>query len=370
MQTPFDKRDNNFDFIRLALAVLVIFSHSYPLGTGSETKEPFSILTLHQVTGTFQVTGGHIAVDLFFIISGFLITASFERTSSVASYMKKRVYRIYPGFTVAMLVSALVFLPMSGGHLAKDGLVGQVWDFVAQTARLQEFHFTGAFMGNPYPVAMNGSVWSIQYEFWCYIGVVVLGVSGLLRRDNVLLVIFYFSIMLGDLFAIFRWNLSGNIAGVIFGYPPYWARLLPMYLAGMVFYRFRQHLTLKAPMIAVACGLALLGSVLPYGWPLFFPLAGGYLVLVLAYHPAIRLHGWSKYGDFSYGTYLYAFPVQQLIMKWIGHPVSPFVLFGLATPLTLLCAVVSWHGVEKWFLQRAHRVTVQELEPVGTPVHT
>lgn len=66
MQTPFDQRGNNFDIIRMALAVLVIFSHSYPLGTGSELREPFNLLT------RYQATGGHIAVDLFFIISGFL----------------------------------------------------------------------------------------------------------------------------------------------------------------------------------------------------------------------------------------------------------------------------------------------------------
>jgi peptidoglycan/LPS O-acetylase OafA/YrhL len=70
MQTPFDQRENNFDSIRMALAVLVIFSHSYPLGTGSEIREPLVLLT-HK-----QVTAGHMAVDLFFIISGFLITAS------------------------------------------------------------------------------------------------------------------------------------------------------------------------------------------------------------------------------------------------------------------------------------------------------
>ena len=79
MQTVFDQYENNLDFIRLFLAVLVIFSHSYPLGTGSELAEPINILTKG------QVTGGHLAVDLFFIISGFLITASFERSKRIAT---------------------------------------------------------------------------------------------------------------------------------------------------------------------------------------------------------------------------------------------------------------------------------------------
>jgi peptidoglycan/LPS O-acetylase OafA/YrhL len=62
------------------------------------------------------------------------------------------------------------------------------------------------------------------------------------------------------------------------------------------------------------------------------------------------LHGWARFGDFSYGTYLYAFPIQQLIVHGIGHSLPAGELFMLATPPTLLCAVLSWHGVEKWFL--------------------
>lgn len=359
MQTPFDQRDNNFDFIRLALAILVIFSHSYPLGTGSELVEPFNFMTRH------QVTGGHIAVDLFFIISGFLITASYERSGNITAYMKKRIFRIYPGFVVTMLFSLLVVLPLSGGYLPKSSGVSRVWDFVTQTVRLQEFHNAGSFAWNPIPGVVNGSLWSIQYEFWCYIGVALLGVSGVLRSNRMLLGLFYCSILTSYLFAIFEWTPGGKLLGVIFGYPPIWARLLPMYLAGMVFYRLRAHLSLKIIWIVVACGMLMVAAFLPHGWTLLFPIAGAYLVLALAYHPAIRLHSWSRYGDFSYGTYLYGYPVEQLAMRWIGHPVSSWTLFALATPATLVCAIVSWHVVEKRFLQRAHRPTVSKLVIMG-----
>src|ERR1700753_104786 len=83
---------NNFDFFRLTLAVFVLFSHCYPLGTGSEAREPVLRLT-HG-----QMTGGAVAVDLFFVMSGFLITASAERSRSLGSYFKKRFARIYPAF--------------------------------------------------------------------------------------------------------------------------------------------------------------------------------------------------------------------------------------------------------------------------------
>jgi len=354
MQTPFNQRDNNFDFIRLVLAVLVIFSHSYPLTTGSELVEPFNVLTRH------QATGGHIAVDLFFIISGFLITASYERSVNIAAYMKNRVFRIYPGFVALMLCSLVLVLPLSGGYLLKTSAASRVLDFIAQTMRLQEFHYAGAFTWNPTPGAINGSLWSIQYEFWCYIGVVLLGVSGVLRSHRMLLTLFCCSILVSYLFAIFKWTPGGKFLGVIFGYPPFWARLLPMYIAGMAFYRLRMHLSLKITWIGFACGLLVAAALLPYGWPLFFPIAGAYLVLAFAYHPAIRLHGWSRYGDFSYGTYLYGFPVQQVIVRWIGHPVSPWMLFSLATPATLVCAGISWHIVEKRFLRRGHRTPVNK----------
>jgi len=355
VQTPFEQHENNFDFIRLALSILVIFSHSYPLGTGSELVEPFNVMTRH------QATGGRIAVDLFFIISGFLITASYERSSSVASYMKKRVFRIYPAVVVAMLLSLLFALPVGGGHRVGAGALSRGFDFLLQTARVQEFHYVDAFAGNPYPGALNGSVWSIQYEFWCYIGVVLLGLSGVLRSNHVLVGLFCGSIAVSILFAVLKWTPGGRFLGIVFGYPPFWARLLPMYLAGIVFYRLRAHLSLKRSWIAVACGLMVAAAILPYGWTLLFPVAGAFLVLAFAFHPAIRLHGWSRFGDFSYGTYLYAFPVQQLIMHLIGHPVSPWSLFALASSTTLVCAFISWHAIEKWFLRSAHRAMPKPL---------
>lgn len=351
MQTAFDQQRNNFDFLRLALSSLVIFSHSYPLATGTETNEPFNVITKG------QVTGGHIAVDLFFIISGFLITASYERSTSLGSYLKKRIFRIYPAFVVLMLVEVFVVLPLSGGHMVAPTWISRIYDFCLQTARLQEFHHEGAFAGNPATGgSINGSIWSIQYEFWCYIGVALLGMTGWLRSNRLLLGLFASSLTLSVLFVVCKWSLAGGMLGVIFGYPPFWARLLPMYLAGVVCYRFRHYLKLRRSWIIVAGVSLIIAAALPYGWTLAFPVAGSFLVLAFAFHPAIPLHGWSRYGDFSYGTYLYAFPAQQLIMRLIGHPVQPLVLFSYALPTALLCAVASWFLVEQRFLKRsAHR---------------
>ena len=107
--SAWDSRKNNFDFMRLAFAVLVIWSHAYPLGLGTEVSEPVFRAT-HR-----QWTGGALAVDSFFVMSGFLIAASALRSSTVLSFLKKRVMRIYPAFLLLAVITLILFLPLSGG---------------------------------------------------------------------------------------------------------------------------------------------------------------------------------------------------------------------------------------------------------------
>ena len=324
---------------------MVVFSHSYLLCTGSELNDPFKILTLG------QATGGHIAVDLFFIISGFLITASFERSSTVWNYLGKRIRRIYPAFIVLSILSAVVVLPIAGGHLAGSSFAAQAGNVLTHALRLRGLDASEGFTSNPYPAVMNASLWSVSYEFYCYLGVILLGFSGLLRSRRWLMVLLVLAIGVSVAFRIYAWNPSGSMAGTVLGTPLRWARLIPMFLAGIILYRLRGHLRLTKTWIGVALGLMVVAARIPHVWIIVFPLVGGYLVLALAFHPALRLHRWSRFGDFSYGTYLYAFPIQQLILQWIGHTIAPTQLFLLAVPPTLLCAAISWHGVEKWFLQ-------------------
>ena len=94
---------------------------------------------------------------------------------------------------------------------------------------------------------------------------------------------------------------------------------------------------------------------MPFAWAAVFPFAGSYLLLYVAFNPSIRLDKTAKYGDFSYGTYLYAFPVQQLIAMTWGKPLNLILLFLMATPLTLVLAVASWHFVERPFLNTAKK---------------
>lgn len=350
--TSWDSRMNNFDFLRLALAILVIYSHAFPLGIGSELDEPF-----HRLTHG-QVTGGAIAVNSFFIMSGFLIAASAQRSSGVRSFLKKRLARIYPAFIVSAILAFLIVVPYSAAHLPHSTFVGRLGDFVAQTLRLREFTYDSAFATNPYPGVINGSTWSVAYEFWCYIGVAILLINGILRRSKVVAVLFMASWMISIAFRIEGWILGGSVLGLVLGPPQFWARLLPLYLSGMVFYQYRHRIPLKGWLAAFSVLILVSASWLYAGWTIAFPFVGAYLLFWFAYSPSIRLHQTGRFGDFSYGTYLYAFPIEQMLMQHFGGHLRPTLLFLCATPLTLLCAAASWYGLERHFLQPARRKEV------------
>jgi peptidoglycan/LPS O-acetylase OafA/YrhL len=292
-------RLNNFDFLRLFLAVVVIFSHGYSLGTGSEANEPFSLLTRG------QTNAGIIAMSFFFIMSGYLITASFFHSKGPLDYLGKRVRRIYPGFVASMLFGALCVVPLSGGVLDGGDLLGKILNFGRETLQLTEFQFIGCFTQIPYPNAVNGSVWSIFYEFGCYIGVLVLGVAGLLSQRGFVLGTFLASVVMSIEFSVFGLQYPAlSPLGFHLGIASLWARLVPLYLAGVVAWLYRDRIRYTR-IGAVACLAALLVACLvPLAWNAVFPFAGTYLLFWVAFHPSIRLYHAAKFGDFSYGTYL------------------------------------------------------------------
>lgn len=335
--------------MRLSLAVLVIYSHGYALGLGSEVHEPFMAFTRG------QVSGGVIAVDAFFVMSGFLIAASAKRSRGVGGFLKKRVARIYPAFLAAALITAVLILPLSGGQFLFSDWFLRIRDFLWKTLWLTEFSYSGALAHNPFPNVINGSTWSIPYEFWCYIGVAALSAAGMLRKRSIVLAIFAVSWIVSILFRIEGWILGGKELGRIFGPPQIWARMLPLYLAGVVFYLYRDRIPMRNWLAAMSFVGLVAASFVSSGWTVLFPIAGTYLIFWFAFHSQVRLHNFGRFGDFSYGTYLYAFPMEQLLMRWFGHPVQPALLFLSATPITLAIAVVSWYAIERRFLAPVRR---------------
>ena len=160
---------NNFDAIRLAMALFVVWSHSFAIYIGSEDTEPISLL----MNGTDNA--GNVGVLVFFIISGFLICQSFNQRKTVQNYFERRVRRIYPGYMVATAICAFIVIPIFSSHA--DLSAKEVFKTVGLNLLLRNyFPPSDVFAGRP----LNGSLWSIPFEFWCYIGLALLGTLRLL----------------------------------------------------------------------------------------------------------------------------------------------------------------------------------------------
>lgn len=332
---------NNFDVLRLLLAVGVIFSHSFALLSCSNETEPLYRFSLG------QITFGELGVDGFFILSGFLVTYSLARSKDGWNFLLKRACRIYPGFIVLTLLTAiaLVFVRPETLHDAYPINVGIL--------TLRGYDPGGVFRGNPND-ALNGSLWSVNYEAWCYVGVLGLGLLGLVR-PKVAGALLFLATLTSVAFLASGWDPGGKILGVVFGIPKLWARMLPYFLSGMLFYSLKDKVQYSVAGALMAGAMALIAFRIPLGVAMAFPLLLGYLLFSFAFSN-VPLQDWAKQGDASYGTYLYAFPVQQLLIHFV-RPAHPILLFLMATPISVLLGYVSWHGVEKRFLARSREKT-------------
>lgn len=336
---------NNFDFLRFFLAALVIFSHSYPLFYGSKDWEP-----LYRLSGG-QVETGAVAVDGFFVISGFLIAQSWIRGRGLTDFVKKRFLRIYPGFAIALLFCILVVGPLAGVNLATYFRNQATFRFFWSPLLLWNvlIGLPGAFLHNPFPAAVNGSLWTIPYELKCYAMVAMLGLLGMYRRREAVLALF--------LIAFSFYNLEPYLHLRHFHAlldREYLPRLITFYLAGVVAFLYQDELPHSRWLLAVS--LLALAMSLRAGLSLTLPIFGSYLLLYTAFSKSLRLENFGRRGDISYGVYLYAFPVQQLLVQRWQHSLNPLTLFLLALPCTCLLATFSWRCVEQPFLKKKRQI--------------
>ena len=338
---PTEDRCNNFDFLRFFLAVTVLFSHSYPLLTGTRLTEP-----LYRATRG-QMEAGAAAVDGFFVISGFLIAQSWMQGRGLADFIRKRFLRIYPGLAAALLFCVLVVGPLTGVNLAAYCHDPAAWRYVWSPLLLWNVQpgLPGVFLHNPFAGAVNGSLWTIPYELKCYVPVVVLGLLGLYRRRAFVLLLFVcvFSFYNAEPFLPLR-HFHALLDR------DFLPRLVTYYLAGMTAYFYREKLPHSRRLLA--CSLFALAATFQWGLSLTLPVFGTYCLLHLAFSRTLRLQSFARFGDISYGLYLYAFPVQQLLVCRLPHALSPLTLFLLALPCTCLLAALSRRWVERPFLKR------------------
>lgn len=338
----FPYRDNSLNLFRLILAFLVLFAHAYYI-VGRSDSPGFNGENL----GGWAVAG-------FFVLSGFLITRSRAR-SSAADFLLHRVARIFPAFFVVLILTAFVFAPLSA--LIEQGSLSGIWttpitplEYVWGNLRLFVEHYTigNTLLTVPYPQAWNGSLWTLFYEFACYLVIFILAGFVWFRRSLTLAASLW-------LVAVVIWansaaitRLGGAESLVLL------SRLLPYFLAGAVVYLTIERFGLRPLLGWVAIPVA--GVVMT-----FVPVIGGQLAApAIAYallylSTVIPQPGWVARNDVSYGFYVYAWPIQQMTAL-LGGTEWPFAIYVAVTAaVTIVFAWLSWNFVERPVMARARR---------------
>jgi len=331
-----DGRDNNLDLIRLVAAFAVLISHAWPITGGPGTIEP-----LQDLTGT---TLGTFAVMVFFGISGFLITASYQRDPNSWRFCSRRARRLWPGLAMCLCFTVVCLGGLFGELPLTEFLSDQrVWTFLIFNASMIGFQsdLPGLFSENLYPAAA-GSIWTLQYEVACYGAVLLGGFSGLLSSQRLALV----TLICGVL-------VSVSVLAVPQDLPTRVIRLAEFaipFAFGSLAWICRDQIPLSSGVGTCLVFAAVLGhgTVMQI---LLIPFAITYVTLLLGYGGSSILY---LPGDYSYGIYIYAFPLQGLVTHLYGQ-MSPWMNILLAAPLTVLLAVLSWHFIEKPWLRRSKR---------------
>jgi len=327
-----DRAANNFGSLRVLFAILVVLSHAPELADGNRSRE-----WLTQVFGTLSL--GEIAVDGFFLVSGYLITASYRAKRSFSDFVMRRARRIYPGFVVASLVCIAVVAPLSGGNVAAVSPV----ETVLRLSLLLMPMVPGAFEGLPYPM-LNGALWTIPCEFGCYLLLGLVGTARALRRRGRYLVLLA---GLGGLLMLRRLYLPIGAPGDGLGTLSEMIRLSFVFCCGGAFRLFGDRIAYTGRGASLAALLLLpLMFIPPLAEPAF-AILGGYLIFwfALAVRPNLLSRATAQV-DASYGIYLYAWPVQNLLVARLPG-LSPWMAALLALAAAIPLGFLSWYLVEK-----------------------
>jgi peptidoglycan/LPS O-acetylase OafA/YrhL len=333
---------NNFSSLRLVFASAVIFSHSPFILSGNVSLEP------HLGSATL----GAIAVDGFFLLSGYLITKSFDHDGGIIDFFRKRILRIYPAFLVNMPLCLFILAPL----VTKQYRPSPLW--LPSLLFLEGAPVDGTFQGMPAP-SLNGSVWTLAYEFRCYILVAVLGAAFGLRNSR--LAILAACIAFLALSGLGALPSSSGAVYVVLGSPPEIARLFGMFAAGMSFYLWRDRIVYDHKIAAAALCVLAVSIGAPMVANLVIAVCGGYLVFWVAFKiPALFLSRFGNSTDLSYGIYLYAWPIQMIIAYALDRAVNPWALSCVALAGSATAAYFSWTVVEKPALSFAKRRVLQQ----------
>jgi peptidoglycan/LPS O-acetylase OafA/YrhL len=342
LASAFDPKRNNINALRLVLATAVLISHSWLFVLGEH--DPLADLGA-------GMDVGELAVDGFFLLSGFLITRSYLRASSNGRYLWHRFLRIMPAFWVCLVVTATVAGPLLW-WLEHDSTAGYPWagedsalTYVASNAalRMNQFNIGDLHGGG----AVDGSLHTLYFEALCYIMIGILGTLGILRRRRV--------VVLALAAACWAVAVVDIFAGAELLAESFTLRFVSVFLVGSAMFLYADRIPVSRLLLGVSVVLLALALVIHDGYPALGPAPLAYLLLCAGCGHRLSRVGSRR--DLSYGIYIYAWPVQLLLLgAHIGDG-------NLAVHAITSLGAVSLVAMLSWYLVEAPALSSKNLSP-------
>jgi len=348
-----DGHDNFFTPLRLLFATAVVIGHAFAVAMRDPNLEPHIF---------FHYTFSYLAVNLFFIASGFLVTKSMLYRGDLAEYGAARFLRIYPGLIVHVLFVMFIIGPLAtsmalGDYFTHVDFLKQ--PFVVLSFISAQMWLPGIFESNAETMG-SAPLWTLRYEILAYIGTAIIFSLGLLKKKWMALAQFIVPSIV--------WILAHGLG--IYDTIPGTAQMLLRfgiaYGLGAAIYAYRDRLSFHALGIPLMIGLAALTSKFQ-AFEITMNLMLAYMIMWAAYVKAPKLNFLQKLSDVSYGVYIYHWCILQLVFMWMPK-LSVAALFMITLPITFILATLSWHFVEKPMLN--HKKSFAKYLRFGRKKHS
>lgn len=333
-------KSENLHLMRFLASIMVILSHSFVISTGTEENEWFVQLS------NSQVTMGGFAVAIFFLCGGYLIAMSAEKNQTAKKFFSARVLRLFPP-----LIFSTFFTIIICGFFSEYGQIlyyfsPVTWAYMKNCIFGRVYYLPGVFTANPYGAVVNGSLWTLPVEFICYILCFIALKLKLTKKKS-----YPFTVPLVIAGAYVVWFLGNGIPSI-----RELIRPVLLFYIGMGYWIYREYIqfSIRNFVIAIVAFFVLMA------------MGQGTLAMLLAF-PYIMMTIWfgmkqcspkiGKLGNYSYGIYLWGFPVQQAVMHVYGDfPMEPMLNALISIPISIVLGIITYLISEKWFMKFVRNV--------------
>lgn len=323
-------KNRNLHFIRFFAALMVIYGHSFLIATGSSQNEPFIEIT----KGALSM--GSFAVSIFFLFGGFLIAKSMERLKTAKFFFKARIKRIFPSLifvNIMVMILGVFFSKYSPiQYFSKIG----TWKYLLNCFFVLVHDLPGVFITNPYSSTVNGSLWTLPVEFLCYIFCFFIYKIKCMTKKGFLFSFPFVIIGIGVISHFYKF----------FPILKSMTRPCILFYIGIGYWVYKEYIELNVYYMIIAgigfvltiiCGITELGMII------FFP----YFMFVLCFGIKQVPICLGKLGNYSYGIYLWGFPIQQAITTCLGEEITPYIDAIMSIPIAVFLGIITYILTEK-----------------------